>query len=108
MLVEAAEQGVQGVEAGTERVMHSREVVHAMVQGAGGIAEAAAQIAATSQQELVGMEQLSQAIGSTNEASNQSAVATRQVEDEAKHLQELAVELRQLVETKAGAPGTGN
>ena len=45
------------------------------------------------------MEQIAQAIASINEAGNQSVGGTRQVEQEVKHLQDLALQLKQ---TRAG------
>ena len=49
------------------------------------------------------MEQIAQAIESINKAGNQSVAGTKQVEQEVKRLQELALALRSLVEAKAEA-----
>jgi methyl-accepting chemotaxis protein len=56
------------------------------------------QVAASSQQQLAGMEQIAQAIASINEASNQSVAGTRQVEEEVKHLRDRAMQLKNLVQ----------
>ncbi len=49
------------------------------------------------------MEQISQAIDSINEASSQSVSGTRQVEQEVQQLQDLAMDLRRLVDSSATA-----
>jgi len=49
------------------------------------------------------MEQISQAIESINQASTQSVSGTRQVEQEVKQLQDLALDLKRLVDAKAQA-----
>jgi methyl-accepting chemotaxis protein len=49
------------------------------------------------------MEQISQAIGSINQAGNQSVMGMRQVEQEVRQLQDLALRLKRLVDGKATA-----
>ena len=58
------------------------------------------QISATSHQQLAGMEQISKAILNINTAGHQSASGTRQVEQEARQLEELAHLLEALVEAR--------
>lgn len=53
------------------------------------------------------MEQIGQAMESINRAGEQSAAGTRQVQQEVVRLQELATELRELVDRKAWAVDTG-
>jgi methyl-accepting chemotaxis protein len=66
-------------------------------------AQSAVQISASSRQQLAGMEQISQAIESINQAGLQSATGTRQVEQEVRQLQDLAVRLRRLIDSAARA-----
>ena len=101
--VNAAVQSREAVEAGRVEAEQAIEGTHNEVGVANRAAEATLQIAASSRQQLAGMEQISQAIASINEAGNQSASGTRQVEREVKHLQELALSLRRLVDAKATA-----
>jgi methyl-accepting chemotaxis protein len=99
--VQAAEQGIEAVESGSQRSVESSEIIQTLADGAVGVAQAQVQISASSQQQLAGMEQIGQAIASINEAGSQSAAGTRQVEQEVKRLQALALELKQLVEVDA-------
>jgi methyl-accepting chemotaxis protein len=59
---------------------------------------AATQIAASSQQQLVGMSQVVQAMENINQAGTQNAASTRQAEAIARDLHGLGQRLRQLVE----------
>jgi methyl-accepting chemotaxis protein len=61
------------------------------------------EISATSRQQQAGMEQISHAILSINTAGNQLASGTRQVEQEAKQLQEVALSLRGLVDSASAS-----
>ena len=99
--VRAAEQGRDNAEAGRERIMNSNEVIQRMAEGAVLAADSTAQIAASSHQQLAGMEQIGQAITSVNAATEQSVAGTKQVEQEVKHLEELALRLRRLVDARA-------
>ena len=60
-------------------------------------AQAALQIAASSQQQLVGMDQLTQAMESIKQASIQNAQSTRQTEESTRSLTELGHRLKGLV-----------
>ncbi len=101
--VQAAEQGQNTVEAGRQQSLASGDSVHVISETAGEAAQSATQISASSRQQLAGMEQISQAIESINKAGLQSAAGTRQVEQEVKQLQDLAMRLRRLVDAGATA-----
>jgi methyl-accepting chemotaxis protein len=94
--VEAAEQGREAIEAGRRQIEEAGGTTVTLARSAGQTAEAAAQISASSGQQLAGMEQISQAVGSINVAATQSVAGTRQVESEAKTLQQLAENLKRL------------
>ena len=100
--VSAARQSREAVESGRAEAGEAIEGTRAEIELARRAAEATLQIAATSRQQLAGMEQISQAILSINEAGNQSASGTRQVEKEVKQLQELAFGLRSFFEAGRG------
>jgi methyl-accepting chemotaxis protein len=101
VVVVASDQSRETVEMGRSEANEALEVISARTATANKAAEATMQISASSQQQLAGMEQISQAVASINEAGSQSAAGTRQVEQEVGHLQALALELKQLVEAKA-------
>jgi methyl-accepting chemotaxis protein len=94
----AVEESRVAVEGGRTDVGDALEGTAAEVGLASKAAEAAARISATSYQQLAGMEQIRQAMFSINAAGCQSVSGTRQVEEEAMHLRELALSLRQLVD----------
>jgi len=58
------------------------------------------QIVASAQQQLVGMDQISEAMASIDQASAQNASGARQMETEVQHLQDLAISLRAMVDTR--------
>ncbi len=101
--VSAARQGRESIDLGRVDAVHAAEGQQIELEAAAKTAEAAAQISASSRQQLAGMEQISQAIEAINEAGNQSASGTRQVEKEVKQLQDLAQSLRRLVDAGATA-----
>jgi methyl-accepting chemotaxis protein len=96
--VRVAEQAREAVEIGRGEAGQAIDGTRAEVDVASRAAEAALQIAATSRQQLAGIEQISQAIVSINEAGHQSVAGTRQVENEVKRLQGLALSLKGLVD----------
>lgn len=98
VVIQAAQQGRETVDLGRDEAMLAFQNVSSRVLVATKAAEATQQIAATSRQQLAGMEQISQAILSINEAGKQSVSGTRQVEQEVEHLQQLALGLKGLVE----------
>jgi len=100
--VRAVEQSRGAVDAGRAEARQAIENVDAELELANQAAEANLQISATSRQQLAGMEQISQAMSSINEAGAQAVSGTRQVETEVEHLQRLADDLRSLVETGGG------
>jgi methyl-accepting chemotaxis protein len=98
VVVKAAEQGRETVELGRNEANGALENISARVVVATRAAEATSQIAATSRQQLAGMEQISAAILSINDAGRQSALGTREVEREVGQLQQLTLSLRGLVD----------
>ena len=103
MAVQAAEQGREAIEAGRRQSLESGEAVQTLADTATEAAQSAVQISASSRQQLAGMEQISQAIESINQAGAQAAAGTRQVEEEVQRLQELALGLKRLVDARATA-----
>ncbi|ABE44383.1 methyl-accepting chemotaxis protein [Polaromonas sp. JS666] len=93
----ATEQGNKAVEAGSRQ----SEVAGASIQALAGsvteAAQAATQIAASSQQQLVGVDQVAGAMESIRQASTQNVAGARQLEVAARNLDELGQRLKQMV-----------
>ncbi|NLO28130.1 MAG: hypothetical protein GX113_08135 [Actinobacteria bacterium] len=101
--VGAAERSRQTIETGRQRSVEAGELMQQIAERAGNDAQASSQVTASSQQQLAGLEQISQAIESINQASGQSTIGTRQVERQVQHLQELALELNSLIGVQSGS-----
>jgi|WetSurMetagenome_2_1015567.scaffolds.fasta_scaffold66287_1 methyl-accepting chemotaxis protein len=98
LAVSAAEQSQEAVNTGKFAAGKGIENTDDEVDMASRTAEVTMQVTATSRQQLAGMEQIIQAIRNINEASTQSVSGTRQVEEEVRALQDLALELDRFVE----------
>ena len=97
LAAEAAERGRQSIEVGRERSVEVGEVMQRVAERAVDDSQSSTQVTASIKQQLAGLEQIAQAIQSINEAGNQSTTGTRQVEQQAQHLQKLALELKSLI-----------
>jgi methyl-accepting chemotaxis protein len=94
----AAEQGSRTVEAGFKRSSEAKDAIRQLTDSIATASHAATQIAASSQQQTIGMEQVALAMGSIRQASQQNANSTRQAEAAARSLYELGQKLKQIVE----------
>ena len=96
--VMATEQGSKVVEAGVRQSASAGETIGLLADGVAEAAQAATQIAASSQQQLVGMDQVALAMENIRQASTQNMASTRQAEASAHSLHELGQKLKQLIE----------
>ena len=96
--VMATEQGTKAVAAGVRQATDAGESIRALSSSVGEASQAAAQIAASSQQQLVGMDQIASAIANIQQATTQNMAGTKQLEASAQGLQELGGRLKVLVE----------
>jgi hypothetical protein len=96
--VMATEQGGRAVAAGVKQSGEAGEAIRLLADLISETAQAAAQIAASSQQQLVGMNQVAQAMENINQAGTQNATSTRQAESIAQDLYGLGKRLKQLVD----------
>jgi CHASE3 domain sensor protein len=103
--VMAAEQGSKAVDVGVERSAEAGESIRLLADSITEAAQAAAQIAASSQQQLVGMDQVALAMGNIDQASAQNVAGTQQVKATAQTLHELGQRLSSLVGGKANRTG---
>lgn len=96
--VMATEQGSKAVEAGTRQTEVAGEAIQALAGSVNEAAQAATQIAASSQQQLVGVDQVAGAMESIRQASAQNVAGAKQLETAARNLNELGQRLKQMVE----------
>jgi len=98
--VMAAEQSGKSIEEGAQQALESSQAIESLAESVAAAAQSAMQIVASSQQQLVGMDQISEAMASIDQASAQNASGARQMEAEVQHLQELAVQLRAMIDAR--------
>ena len=94
----ATEQGSKAVEAGMRQTAEAGESIRLLADSIAEAVQAAAQIAASSQQQMVGMDQVALAMENIKQASTQNVAGTRQAELAAQNLHELGQKLKQLAE----------
>lgn len=93
----ATEQGSKSVDAGVKQAAESGESIRTLSDTMVEAAQAATQIAASSQQQLVGTDQVAMAMESIKQASVQNVAGTKQTETAAQNLHELGQKLKVLV-----------
>jgi len=96
--VMATEQGSKAVAAGVKQSTDAGESIRMLTESISEAAQAAAQIAASSQQQLVGTDQVALAMENIKLASVQNVASTKQTEVAAQNLHELGQKLKQVVE----------
>lgn len=96
--VMAAEQGSKAVDAGFKQVSQSGESIRALTETIVTAAQAATQITASSQQQLIGVDQVAVAMQSILQASKQNASGTQQAESGARNLSDLGQKLKHLTQ----------
>jgi methyl-accepting chemotaxis protein len=93
----ATEQGSKAVEAGVSQSTQAGDAIRLLADSLTEAAQAATQIAASSQQQLVGADQVAQAMANIKQASAQNVTGTKQAETAAHNLHGLGQKLKQLV-----------
>jgi methyl-accepting chemotaxis protein len=96
--VMATEQGSKAVEAGTRQSEVAGGAIQALAGSVNEAAQAAVQIAASSQQQLVGVDQVAGAMESIKQASAQNVAGAKQLEAAARNLSELGQRLKKMVD----------
>jgi methyl-accepting chemotaxis protein len=94
----ATEQGGKAVEAGVSQSERAGESIRLLEQSIVDAAQAAVQIAASSQQQLVGVTQVAEAMEAIKQASAQNATGIQQTEATVKTVNELGQQLQALVQ----------
>jgi PAS domain S-box-containing protein len=96
--VMATEQGSKAVEAGVKQSAQAGEAIRVLAESTGEAAQVATQIVSSSQQQVVGMDQIGVAMENINQAGAQTAASMQQAETAAQNLHELGQRLKELVE----------
>lgn len=100
--VMATEQGSKAVESGLKQSMQAGEAIRILAESSNEAVQAATQIVASSQQQVVGMDQIGIAMQNINQAGTETAVSMVQAEKSAKSLYELGQKLKGMVEKFKG------
>ena len=96
--VMATEQGSKAVEAGEKQSSEAGEAIRLLADSIVESANASSQIVASSQQQIVGMDQVALAMENIKEASILGVTSTQQTEHSAQDLHQLGQKLKQLVD----------
>ena len=91
------EQGSKVVEAGVQQSTQAGGAIRVLAESLAEATQAATQIAASSQQQLVGMDQVALAMENIKQATTQNVAGTKQAELAAQSLHNLGQKLQQLV-----------
>jgi methyl-accepting chemotaxis protein len=95
----ASEQGGKSVADGGRQADEAGQAIGILTATVQDATRAAVQIAASSQQQLVGMEQVGRAMENIRQATTQNAEGARQLATAAHNLQEIGTRLKELVDT---------
>jgi methyl-accepting chemotaxis protein len=96
--VMATEQGSKAVEEGVRQFSQAGQSIQILSASVSEATQAATQIAASSQQQLVGVDQVATAMENVKQASTQNVASAKQLESAAHGLNDLGQSLKQLVE----------
>ncbi|HUP61304.1 MAG TPA: methyl-accepting chemotaxis protein [Thermoanaerobaculia bacterium] len=99
----ATEQGHKAVETGVRQSSEAGTSIRLLGESISEAAQAATQIAVSSQQQMVGMDQVALAMENIKQASLQNVSGTRQAEVAAQNLHELGRRLSEMIESRARA-----
>jgi len=97
-LVMVAEQGGKAVDRGMAQAKSAKESMQTLKQSVVEAAQAGALIAASSEQEMAGMDQIADAMMSIQTSTEQNVQSIRQVEESAKNLNTLSQKLKSLMD----------
>lgn len=95
--VMATERGSKAVEATVRQSSGTGDSIQALSGSISEASQAVIQIAASSQQQLIGMDQVAVAMNNIKQATTQNAASTKQVELTVRNLQELGGKLKDMI-----------
>ncbi len=93
----ATEEGSKSVDAGARQTEVAGAAIQALATSVNESAQSATQIAASSQQQLVGVDQVAGAMEGIKQASLQNVASAKQLDTAARNLNELGQRIKQLV-----------
>ena len=96
--VMVTEQGSKAVESGMKQSTRTGEAIAALASSIVEAADAATQIAVSSKEQLIGMDQVALAMEDIRQASSQNAIGSKQTETAMRNLQKLGENLKRLIE----------
>jgi len=96
--VMATEKGTKAVDATVKQSVGTGDSIRELSRSIAEVSQAVMQIAASNQQELVGMDQVAMAMVNIKQATAQNAAGTKQVEVTVRNLHNLGQKLKTLVE----------
>ena len=94
--VMTTEKGMNTADAGMKQSRETGDAIKKMVESIEKTSQTMLQIAASSQQQLVGVEQIAEAIANIKQASDQNSESAVQLEEAAKNLNQLGESLRNI------------
>jgi methyl-accepting chemotaxis protein len=94
----ATEQGSKAVETGVKQSIQTREAIRILTESSTEAVQVSTQIVASSQQQVVGMDQIGVAMQNINQAGMETAASMTQAESSARNLNELGQKLKEIVE----------
>ncbi len=94
----ATEQGNKAVEAGVKQSVQAGEAIRILTQSSEAAVQVSTQIVASSQQQLIGMDQIGIAMQNINQAGMETSASMIQAEESIKNLHELGQKLKEIVE----------
>ena len=94
--VMVTEQGSKAVDAGAQQSTRSKDAIEALMASVDEASQAATMIAASSQQQLIGMDQVTLAMGSIETGSRQTSDSSRQLESMAATLHQMGEKQKEL------------
>ena len=95
--VMVTEEGTKRADAGAKQAEKAGAAIHAINENVKKVTQTISQIAVSNQEQLAGMDQISNAMESINQATGQTEEGTRQVEESARNLNALAEQLKGIV-----------
>ncbi len=96
-VVMATEQGNRAVDSGVGQSAEAGRSIQEIAKGAQGAAQAWTVVAASSEQQTIGVDQVASAMSSIEKAIQQNVDGTRQLEVEVRNLEKLGFKLKELV-----------
>lgn len=96
--VMATEQGSKAVESGVNQSRQAGEAIRILGDSSNEAYQAATQIVASSQQQVIGMDQIGMAMQNINQAGSETAVSMLQSEKSARNMHDLGQKLKTMVE----------